>query len=92
MINRKQAAALLRDTWSTSRRADRLDAIYGAADSEALAILNANPDLRIKAKGVQEAQARLNQANADYKVLFTNIASQLDPREDDANEDKAEEA
>jgi hypothetical protein len=81
MINRSQARELLENARSAryARTPGLLEAVYAAADPATKAILNANPDLRVKAHQAAESHIRAEQDQRDYQAVLQAVQEQLEP-------------
>lgn len=79
MINRKQAAELLSSCLSSRHSPTTLEAVYSAGDDVTKALLNAHPDLRLKAANAAEAYVRAAQEEKDYKAAVNALRDALDP-------------
>lgn len=78
MINRKQAAELLGRALGVRYGQAVLEAVYSAADGPTKDVLNAHPDLRMKASLAEEARVQALQSEQDYKRVLGQIRIALD--------------
>ena len=93
MINRDQVAELLSDVQRAGSSAvTKLEAIYGAADDQAKAILARHPDLRVKLHGCVEARIRSDQETNDFRTLVHKIRDELMPPDTKAPSPKYDDA
>jgi hypothetical protein len=95
MINRKQAAELLGNVHARYGNCKSLlEAVYSGSDDATKAVLNANPDLRLKAAATAESFIRAVQDEKDFKAALSKVRSTLDPdlHKDDGKDDDTAEA